>query len=185
MSVLERQDERLAAMLDEYAREAPERLRLDPDLQLPRYYVQGDFHQMPGGIWSDACDAFAYELGSQTTTPTHAHDADLHTRYARYVKACATRRRILDEGCGFGKTTLPLKKTFADAEVVGCDLSEPCLKLAHARAVEEKLPVDFVQCPVEKLDFADASSMRSPARCCCTSCRRRWCAKAFAKRGAC
>jgi hypothetical protein len=101
MSVLERQDERLAAILDEYAREAPERLRLDPDLQLPKYYVQGDFHQMPGGIWSDACDAFAYELGSQTTTPTHAHDADLHTRYARYVKALCNPRRILDEGCGF------------------------------------------------------------------------------------
>src|SRR5262249_10108440 len=51
----------------------------------------------------------------------------------------------------------PLKREYPAADVVGCDLSAPCLKLAHARAVEAQLPIDFVQCPVEKLKFEDAS----------------------------
>jgi len=157
MSMLEKQNGKLSRILDQYAREDPDRLRLDPELKLPQYYRLADFHQIPGGVWSDACDAFAYELGSQTTTPTHDSDADLHLRYARYLRDLCAPQKVLDQGCGFGKTTLPLKKELPQAEVVGCDLSEPCLKLGHARAVEQQLPVDFVQCGVENLKFADAS----------------------------
>ena len=36
----------------------------------------------------------------------------------------------MDLGCGFGKSTLPLALARPEAEVVGVDLSAPCLRLA-------------------------------------------------------
>lgn len=59
--VMTAQEEGLSAALDAAAARNPERLRLDPGLKLPDYYTQSDFHQHPGGIWSDDADAFAYE----------------------------------------------------------------------------------------------------------------------------
>lgn len=39
--------------------------------------------------------------------------------------------RIIDIGCGSGMSTLPLKKRFADSEIVGVDLSENMLEKAR------------------------------------------------------
>lgn len=157
LTVFEQQVPALADYLKSYARRNPERLQLDPDLAFPEYYRLGDFHQIPGGLWNMA-GAFAYELGTQTTTPMMANDADLHVRYARYVKEHCQPKILLDEGCGFGKTTLPLKREIPDAAVTGCDFSAPALSIGHARALDENLSVNFVQCAAEKLTpFEDGS----------------------------
>ncbi len=157
VTVLERQEPELSRMLDEFAEIEAQRLQLDPGLTLPGYYCVGDFHQHPGGVWSDAHDAFVYEWGAATTTPLMAAHADLHTRYARFVKRLCDPKSVLDEGCGFGKTTLALKREMPEAEISGCDVSAPCLKLAHMRALQGRLPVSFVQCAVEALNYGDDS----------------------------
>ena len=151
------QENDLQATLDEYAKIESDMLDLDPDLELPEYYRIGDFHQYPGGVWLNHAVAFTYEQGALTTTPTHSTQADLHTRYVQMIKRICKPKKILDEGCGFGKTTLPLKKEIPQAEVVGIDLSEPCLKLAHRRGIEQELRVKFVQGAVEDMKFENGS----------------------------
>ncbi|GIW10892.1 MAG: hypothetical protein KatS3mg061_1949 [Dehalococcoidia bacterium] len=151
------------ALLDAALEALPEprlgSLRLDPSLALPEYYTDVDYHQHPGGVWSDNLDAFAYEYGAQTTTPTLGdRHADLHYRFAMAAaQRLAPGAKILDLGCGFGKSTLPFAVLFPEAEVSGVDLSAPCLKLAHLRAEQEGVKVAFSQQNAEHTDFADAS----------------------------
>lgn len=151
------QEPALAKRLADAALIEPDRLDLDPDMELPDYFCVGDFHQHPGGIWSDAHDAFVYEWGATLTTPMSANHGDLHDRFAALIKDIAAPKDVLDQACGFGKTTLALKSALPDAAVTGSDVAAPCLMLGHLRAVEAGLPIRFVQCPVEDLAFDDAS----------------------------
>ncbi|RYG14157.1 MAG: class I SAM-dependent methyltransferase [Burkholderiales bacterium] len=115
-------------------------LQLDPALEMPAYYVATDIHQHPGGVWSEPTAGLAYEHGARTTTPllgqTHA---DLHTRFTDHVAALGEPRRVLDMGCGFGKSTLPFARRFPASKVEGVDLSAPCLKVAAHAALSENL----------------------------------------------
>src|SRR5438045_3322490 len=54
-------------------------------------------------------------------------------------------RRIVDLGCGFGKSTWPLKQAYPSADVIGVDLAAPCLELAAERAATLGLPILFRQ----------------------------------------
>ena len=105
-------------------------LALDPGLAMPRYYTGTDIHQHPGGVWSDALAGFVYERGARTTTPLLTRHRDLHDRFTDLVRARGGWRRLVDLGCGFGKSTRPFWDGARDTEVVGIDLSAPCLKLA-------------------------------------------------------
>ena len=157
MSHFEPKEDELDAILGEYDKIESDMLELDPDIKFPKYYTLGDFHQFPGGVWINNTGAHSYEQGSRTTMPTHTAHADLHTRYVRMIKKLCKPRKVLDEGCGFGKTTMSLKKEMPKADVTGVDLSEPCLRLAHRRAVEQKMPVKFVQGDIEGMKFEDES----------------------------
>ena len=53
--------------------------------------------------------------------------------------------RIADLGCGFGKSTWPLKQAHPQAETIGLDLSAPCLDLAAQKCDAMGLEVDFRQ----------------------------------------
>ena len=61
---MEERKDALAKVLEEAAKRHPERLQLDPTLELPEYVRAVDTHQHGGGIWGDAADAFAYETSS-------------------------------------------------------------------------------------------------------------------------
>jgi ubiquinone/menaquinone biosynthesis C-methylase UbiE len=112
-----------------------ELLQLDPDLQLPRYYTGVDIHQHPGGVWSRDEAGLVYEHGARSTTPLlgQAH-ADLHTRFTDVVAREGAPQRVLDMGCGFGKSTQPFYTKFPDAQVEAVDFSAPCLRLAASAA---------------------------------------------------
>lgn len=114
--------------------ETSEMLELRPDMPLPKYYTEVDIHQHPGGVWSDEVAGFVYEHGARSTTPLlGSSHASLHTRFTAMIAAEAAPSRILDIGCGFGKSTEPFYMQFKDAAVEGIDLSAPCLRLAaHA-----------------------------------------------------
>ena len=157
MSHFEPKEGELQEIVDKYAEIESEMLELNPDIEFPEYYRVGDFHQFPGGIWMNNTGAHSYEQGSRTTMPTHTAHADLHTRYVRMIKKICKPKKVLDEGCGFGKTTMSLKQEMPKAEVIGVDLSEPCLKLAHRRAVEQEMPIKFVQDDIEGMKFDDES----------------------------
>lgn len=122
--------QRDAVVEDLAAVPAGDLLALDEALALPEYYAAIDVHQHPGGLWSDAIAGVVYEHGARSTTPLLSQDKDLHRRFTDHVLALGPWRRLLDMGCGFGKSTAPFADAVPDGEVVGVDLAAPCLTLA-------------------------------------------------------
>ncbi len=135
-----------------------DRLALDPDLALPGYYVAVDIHQHPGGVWSDEVAGYVYERGARTTTPLLNRDADLHHRFTREVLARAgAARRLVDLGCGFGKSTRPFYAGERALEVTAVDLAAPCLTLAARTAAEDQARnVHYRQADAAATGLADA-----------------------------
>lgn len=131
-------------------------LELDPQLQLPEYYTRYDIHHQPGGIWQDDRGAVVYALGARVIHVGRNDAFQLHDAFADDIPANSPRR-VLDLGCGFGKTTFSLKKRYPDAEVVGVDLSAPCLRLGRRMATERGLEIDWKQAAAERTPEPDAS----------------------------
>ncbi len=131
-------------------------LDLDPALDLPTYYTRHDIHHQPGGIWQDDRGAIVYALGARVIHVGRNDAFQLHDAFAEEIPL-SSPERVLDMGCGFGKTTFSLKKRFPDAEVVGVDLSGPCLRLARRMATERGLEIAWKQAPAERTPEPDAS----------------------------
>lgn len=152
VAAVNRQRDELLQVLNEI--QPDERLKLNPSIEFPRYYKAVDFHQHPGGVAGDELAGFVYEYGRKTTTPNHIHEDDLHFRLTEAVPQ-GDYKRILDFGCGVGKSTYPFKLKYPEAEVHGCDISAPCLKLAHLRATEAGLEIYYSQQNMEATDYPD------------------------------
>lgn len=151
------QEPALKAALDAAADRHPERLRLDPTLPLPAYYTRADFHQHPGGIWSDDADAFAYEWAANAFSFSMIGANGPYEWLARYLNERFAPDSFLDIACGFGKLAIPFKAINPCARVTGLDLSAPLLRLAHLRALESDLAIDWVQANAESLPAPDNS----------------------------
>jgi ubiquinone/menaquinone biosynthesis C-methylase UbiE len=156
-----------AALEQELAGEVPPGLlELDPTLEIPAYFASVDIHQHPGGIWSDPIAGYVYERGARSTTPLMEQDKDLHGRFTALLRAQARGRgkRILDIGCGFGKSTRPFWTGDRAAEVIGIDIAAPCLRLAALdAAAEQARNVRFLQrdCRRTGLDAASRDVVTS------------------------
>ena len=124
------------ARLEASLRGAPAEVR--EGFQHPEYYTRIDIHQHPGGVWSDPIAGFVYERGARSTTPLAGHrHRDLHARLtAAALERGPAPTRVLDMGCGFGKSTRPFYEALAEAEIHAIDLSAPCLRLAARDAQE-------------------------------------------------
>ena len=135
-----------------------QQVRLDHDLEMPRYYRSVDIHQHPGGLVGDSLAGFVYERGARSTTPLAGqHLQDLHERLANLIAGLGTPRHILDFGCGFGKSTRPLCARFPQAHVTAIDLSAPCLKLAASMHRAAGLGnADYAQADARHTGQADA-----------------------------
>lgn len=123
----------------------PARLELDPTLNLPDWYTDWDIHVQPGGVWSSDTAAKIYELGAKLVMLGDNDDYKFHCLFVETAIPKRPYRRIVDLGCGFGKSTWPLKKANPDAEVIGVDLAAPCLRLAAERAGAQGLAIRFKQ----------------------------------------
>jgi SAM-dependent methyltransferase len=132
-------------------------LTLDPDLELPRWYTAYDIHIQPGGVWSDDTSAFVYEEGAKIVMLRENDESLFHRLLVETAVPQRDYRRIVDVGCGFGKSTRPLAEAFPAAEVWGLDLSAPCLKLAHVQAERLGRTIHFKQADSRRTGFADSS----------------------------
>jgi ubiquinone/menaquinone biosynthesis C-methylase UbiE len=158
MPAAERRRDAIEETLAAAAARHPERLVLDPGLPLPDYYRDTDFHLVPGGVHSRGWDGVVYEWAAGSTTMMANEHADVHDSLAIHIATLAPGPRVLDVGCGFGRTVRALARTMPDATVTGCDLSAPALRLAHHRALQEGVVARFVQANGEDLaPFADGS----------------------------
>jgi ubiquinone/menaquinone biosynthesis C-methylase UbiE len=120
-------------------------LELDPDLDLPDWYTDWDIHVQPGGIWRNRRTAETYELGAKLVMLGENDDYLFHTLFAETAVPKRDYGRIVDMGCGFGKSAWPFKRLYPDAEVIGVDLAAPCLEMGHGKCADMDLPVRFLQ----------------------------------------
>ncbi len=152
--------ERLLGTLDAAEAEGAARLlQLDPQMEMPRYYTSCDIHQHPGGVWSDPVAGFVYERGARTTTPlAGVRHLDLHDRLTEAALADRpSPQRILDMGCGFGKSTRPFYRQCADAQIDAIDLAAPCLRVAAREAAKAGAGnVRFRQMSAAATDYDEA-----------------------------
>ncbi|MEM7444212.1 MAG: class I SAM-dependent methyltransferase [Pseudomonadota bacterium] len=123
-------------------------LELNPGLELPGWYTDWDIHVQPGGVWRADASAEVYELGAKLVMLGENDDYAFHRMFTAAATHDLSDRnvtRLIDLGCGFGKSTWPLKRSFPDAEVIGVDLAATCLRLAHAKAEALDLAIRFHQ----------------------------------------
>jgi SAM-dependent methyltransferase len=133
-------------------------LVLPPGFAPPAYYPAVDIHQHPGGVHGDPVAGMVYERGARSTTPLLDKHGDLHQRFTRVAmeKLAGKPRRIVDMGCGFGKSTRPFYTADRNVDVVGVDLAAPCVKLAaHTAKEDQARNVQFRQ--------SDAADTKLPA----------------------
>lgn len=135
------------------------RLELDPTFKNPTYYETVDVHQHPGGVWSEPTAGFVYERGARSTTPMlGTKHRDLHGRLTDRAMRDGVPERMLDMGCGFGKSTRPFYEEFRETQVEAVDLAAPCLELAAADAAGSQAEnVRFRQMNAYKTDYDEDS----------------------------
>jgi SAM-dependent methyltransferase len=121
-------------------------LRLDPDLALPDWYTDYDIHIQPGGFFTDDLSAYVYEFGARIVMLRDNDGYKFHRLFTETaLPDLPAATRVVDIGCGFGKSTRPLVGRYPTAEVIGIDLAAPGLRLAHAEAEDAGLAIDFRQ----------------------------------------
>ncbi|MBL8835611.1 MAG: class I SAM-dependent methyltransferase [Alphaproteobacteria bacterium] len=128
----------------------PSRLELDPGLELPDWYTAWDIHVQPGGVWANDAAADVYELGAKLVMLGVNDDYTFHRAFVETAIPRRAYRRIVDFGCGFGKSAWPMKRAFPEAEVIGIDLAAPCLRLATDKTNAQGLAVTYRQADCRK-----------------------------------
>jgi ubiquinone/menaquinone biosynthesis C-methylase UbiE len=165
---VERQLPELRERYRQYAK-APQHgsLRLDPDLEIPRYIATVDTHCVPGGYFAelgpdDVYVGARYDIGTFIFRrgqggPMNDERGSTGVAFLKSRYPDLRPKRILDMGCGAGMDTLPYATAWPEAEVHGVEVSAPALRYAHARAEGLGVPVHFSQQDAEKMDFQDGS----------------------------
>ncbi len=155
VAAVERERANVERLLDETAAAAGDALRLDPALRPPEYFRMVDFHQHPGGVAADPVAGLVYEIGRRTTVPQHADPNGIYRLLFDALPRDRRYARVLDWGTGHGQALLTWQRLHPESECHGVDLSAPCLKLAHRRAVEAGVRLHLSQQDLERLDYAD------------------------------
>lgn len=140
-------------------------LRLNPDLQIPRYLQAVDIHVMPGNFHGNRSSDDVYAgalydrgvyvfsfggLGALNDNYGQAIAEFLQQRFAGFAP-----KRILEIGCGTGMATVPVAKAFPRAEMHAIDVGPALLRYAHARAASLGAKVHFSQQDATSTDFPD------------------------------
>jgi len=133
-------------------------LQLDPDLDLPDWYTDYDIHVQPGGVFSDDLSAYVYEFGARIVMLRDNDGYKFHQLFATTaLPELPEATRVVDMGCGFGKSTRPLKLRYPTAEVIGIDLAAPNLRLAHAESADADIEVSFRQADARTTGLEDGT----------------------------
>jgi SAM-dependent methyltransferase len=145
--------ESLSSELDDAAHRCPERLNLDPTLPLPDYLTATDTHQYPGGLWENDVGGYVLEALTEKASFSMLPPDRPLVWYAEYLREHVGPSRILDLGCARARGTRAMKQAMAQAEIHGCDLCGPILRLAHLRNLEAELDITLWQRNAEDTGF--------------------------------
>lgn len=137
-------------------------LRLNPDVQVPRYHTVHDIHIQPGGYHTEQAPEDDVAAGAIFETGIQAYGwglnlGELLLGFMRSNWPDFVPERILEIGCTVGSSTVPWAQAFPDAEVYAIDVAAPVLRYAHARAEALGVPIHFSQQDAEATDFDSGS----------------------------
>ncbi|MBD2435444.1 class I SAM-dependent methyltransferase [Nostoc sp. FACHB-110] len=121
------------------------------DVTMPAYYNQ-NFHGIKGGYLNSSAAVSYDPITEYALAPN-----ETWVRQALIDAVKVQPRRILDLGCGTGSTTLMLKQTFPQAEVIGLDLSPYMLVRAADKAKTAGLNIIWRHQNAQETKFPDAS----------------------------
>ena len=138
----------LERWLDQPTPEAKGKLELDPDLEIPDYFFRG-YHHQPGGFSGNSLSGLMYDMGLDVSFPGLPSGG-----IAERVDD-KPYERILDLGCGSGRSTEPYKRRFPNSEVWGLEPSAQLLKVANKRAGARGLEINYRQAIAEGKRFPD------------------------------
>jgi ubiquinone/menaquinone biosynthesis C-methylase UbiE len=123
---------------------APQTLKLDPDIAVPRYQNAVDIHCMPGSYHGeerpgDVSAGANYDSGIFATTAgglgaLSDGGGQALVDWIKRERPGWSPKRILDIGCTIGHNIVPLALAFPECEVVAIDTAAPSLRYGHARA---------------------------------------------------
>lgn len=131
-------------------------ITLNPDLAMPDYYDDTEFHLQPGNFHKNNIAGPIYEVGVATyTMHRYGKAGDEMGRALVSVLPEKPYKRVLYMGCGPAYKGYPLVDALPEAEHWGIDLAAPMLKYARHRAVENGKPMHFSQMNAEAMDFPD------------------------------
>ncbi len=154
-AIEEAQRDSLASQLAAVPEEGTGRLVLNPALRPPDFYAQAEFHLVPGNYDRRYIYPLMNEL-PQSAVVTRRSWPEVKRQFSAYIPR-QDYRRIVDFGCGVGRSTIVLKELYPDAEVIGLDLSEPELRYAHWEAERRGLAIEFRQEDAAHTSFPDGS----------------------------
>jgi ubiquinone/menaquinone biosynthesis C-methylase UbiE len=141
-------------------------LRVDPNLEIPRYVSALDVHLVPGCFHSeytadDVAQGAVVQFGSKVFAGQHPYrkkPGAVAVSVSNWIKRKYPDfkpRRILDMGTTSGKNLLPYHDVFPDAELYGIDVGAPLVRFGHAMAEAAGIPVHYSQQNAEATDFPD------------------------------
>ena len=146
-ALMDPQEKALDAWLDERS-ESTGKVELDPDLEVPGYFFTG-FHHQPGGYSGQPLSGLMYDVGLDVSF------SGLNFGGVADDVPDRPYGRIIDLGCGSGRSTELFATRFPSAEIWGVDPSGPLVKLAHKRAEQKDIRVNYRQAMAEDTRFPD------------------------------
>jgi SAM-dependent methyltransferase len=143
-------------------------LRLNPDIEIPRYVSALDVHLAPGCYYSEYTEddvAQGALLGAVLSGVVGAGRVNKARNFAGIGESIGywlkqrypdfKPRRVLDLGTQSGNNLFAYRNHFPEIELHGVDVAAPCLRYGHAKAEHAGIPAHFSQQNAEATDFPD------------------------------
>ncbi len=141
-------------------------LRLNPQLEIPRYVTALDVHLAPGCFYSeftadDVAQGAVISFGGKVFTGQHPFRkrpgvvAESVSQWVHRLWPEFAPRRMLDLGTTSSKNLLPYRAVFPKTELHGIDVAAPVLRFGYALAEQEGVAVHLSQQNAEATDFPD------------------------------
>lgn len=131
-------------------------VELDPNLPPPKYYRNIEIHHQPGNYHAEFAGVLYHTMIGPFLVHRDDHD-EMGWALARGIPR-GDYQRIVDLGCGIGKSTLPYCDLYPEAEVIGVDYAAPMLKYGHRLAEARGKRIRFLQRYAESTGLPDESA---------------------------
>lgn len=166
IDTLERTEPELKTQYHDLQGKARGTVRVDANLEIPRYISGIDIHCMPGNYHRSTGDddlvaGALYDRGgylySPGSGPQRGGLGRTGLQFLRNRFPGFSPKHILDMGCGVGGPTVVYVEAFPEAEVHAIDIGAAMVRYGHLRAEAMGRRIHFSQQNAEHTDFESGS----------------------------